>query len=167
MKDRIKLLMESKHLTQQSFAALLGISTASLSSIFNDRTRPTLNHVEAIKKVFPDLNTDWLIFGIGEMTIANDSDNQKTQSGEGTSSGTFESTGNTSSPTPHQTLDFGQGNNHQPTSLFDYPQQQSVNNTPKNMAQMMVKTIDKPQRKITEIRIFYDDQTWETFVPKK
>ena len=24
-----------------------------------------------------------------------------------------------------------------------------------------------PQRKITEIRIFYDDQTWESFVPKK
>lgn len=30
-----------------------------------------------------------------------------------------------------------------------------------------VKYIDKPQRKITEIRIFFDDQTWETFVPKK
>jgi hypothetical protein len=30
-----------------------------------------------------------------------------------------------------------------------------------------VKTIDKPQRRITEIRVFYDDQTWETFVPQK
>jgi hypothetical protein len=30
-----------------------------------------------------------------------------------------------------------------------------------------VKYIDKPQRNITEIRIFFDDQTWETFVPKK
>ena len=27
--------------------------------------------------------------------------------------------------------------------------------------------LDKKERKITEIRIFYDDQTWETFVPKK
>lgn len=25
----------------------------------------------------------------------------------------------------------------------------------------------RPERKITEIRIFFDDQTWETFVPKK
>lgn len=32
--------------------------------------------------------------------------------------------------------------------------------------QYEVKYIDKPQRKITEIRIFYDDQTWESFVPK-
>jgi putative transcriptional regulator len=30
-----------------------------------------------------------------------------------------------------------------------------------------VKYIDNPQRRITEIRIFFDDQTWETFVPKK
>jgi hypothetical protein len=30
-----------------------------------------------------------------------------------------------------------------------------------------VKYSDKPQRQITEIRIFFDDQTWETFVPKK
>jgi hypothetical protein len=44
---------------------------------------------------------------------------------------------------------------------------QGVNRTPKNIAQAAVKYVDKPQRKITEIRIFYDDQTWETFVPKK
>ena len=30
-----------------------------------------------------------------------------------------------------------------------------------------MKYFDKPQRQVTEIRIFYDDQTWETFVPKK
>ena len=35
------------------------------------------------------------------------------------------------------------------------------------MEQFIVKNIDKPQRKITEIRIFFDDQTWETFLPKK
>ena len=35
------------------------------------------------------------------------------------------------------------------------------------MEQYVVKNIDKPQRKITEIRIFFDDQTWETFLPKK
>ena len=46
-------------------------------------------------------------------------------------------------------------------------QMQGVNRTPKNIAQAAVKYVDKPQRKITEIRIFYDDQTWETFVPKK
>ena len=27
--------------------------------------------------------------------------------------------------------------------------------------------IDKQSRRITEIRVFYDDQTWESFVPKR
>ncbi len=52
-------------------------------------------------------------------------------------------------------------------SLFEQPQMQGVNRTPKNITQTAVKYMDKQQRKITEIRIFYDDQTWETFVPKK
>ena len=39
--------------------------------------------------------------------------------------------------------------------------------TPKDIVKTEVKYIDKPQRNITEIRIFFDDQTWETFVPKK
>ena len=40
-------------------------------------------------------------------------------------------------------------------------------NKERNIVQTSVKYIDKPQRNITEIRIFFDDQTWETFVPKK
>ena len=38
-----------------------------------------------------------------------------------------------------------------------------------SMSQQVVdmKNIDKQQRRITEIRVFYDDQTWESFVPKK
>ena len=68
------------------------------------------------------------------------------------------------------TLDFGAASSTgSPTSpsLFEQPQMQGVNRTPKNIAQTAVKYMDKQQRKITEIRIFYDDQTWETFVPKK
>ena len=50
MKDRIRQIMESQHMTQQVFAEFIGVGAATLSSIFNDRTRPTLNIVEAIKK---------------------------------------------------------------------------------------------------------------------
>ena len=67
MKDRIKQIMDSQHMTQQEFAAFVGIAPATLSNIFNDKTRPSLNIVEAIKKKIPDINTDWLMFGSGEM----------------------------------------------------------------------------------------------------
>ena len=36
MKDRIRQLMLAQHMNQQSFAEVLDISPASLSSIFND-----------------------------------------------------------------------------------------------------------------------------------
>ena len=51
MKDRIRHIMEAQHLTQQSFAQLLGISPAQLSGIFKDRTKPTLNIVDAIHQI--------------------------------------------------------------------------------------------------------------------
>ena len=30
-----------------------------------------------------------------------------------------------------------------------------------------MKIVDKEPRKVTEIRVYYDDQTYETFVPMK
>ena len=67
MKDRIRQLMESQHMTQQTFSDFIGISSASLSSIFNGRTKPTLNTVEAIRSKFTKISLDWLMFGKGPM----------------------------------------------------------------------------------------------------
>ena len=47
------------------------------------------------------------------------------------------------------------------------PTMASMGQSPRNPVRTEVKYIDKPQRRITEIRIFFDDQTWESFVPKK
>ena len=43
MKDRIRQIMEAQHMTQQVFASAIGTTPATLSGIFNDRTRPTIN----------------------------------------------------------------------------------------------------------------------------
>ena len=67
MKDRIKQVMEWTGLSQQDFATKLGISPASLSSIFNGRTNPTNNHVQAIHRSFPEIDINWLLFGEGKM----------------------------------------------------------------------------------------------------
>ena len=55
-------------------------------------------------------------------------------------------------------------------SLFTVQEQSMINSaqqTPLNTPKTIVKYIDKPERRITEIRIFFDDQTWETFEPKR
>lgn len=58
----------------------------------------------------------------------------------------------------------------QAPSLFESQQRASDNSVPQQSCgeeKTVIKYIDKPVRKITEIRIFYDDQTWETFEPKR
>ena len=56
-------------MTQQVFAQFIKISPATLSGIFNGRTNPSLNIVEAIKNSLPSISTDWLLFGNGPMYI--------------------------------------------------------------------------------------------------
>lgn len=140
-------------MTQQTFAQFIQISPASLSSIFNGRTRPTLNMVEAIKNKIPNLSTDWLMFGKEPMYL----DSQ-------TSTPTHQDT--ETKPSSQQFLDFEDTSASQKADT-DPIFKQGVQNTPLKTAETVVKYVDKPQRQITEIRIFYDDQTWETFVPKK
>lgn len=181
MKDRIKQLMDDQHLTQQSFAQLIGSTPATLSNIFNGKTNPSLSIVDGIHKSFPQVNVYWILYGTPPMY-----NTQETQvdGNEGLANGlepmneglAVKAGSMTGSPartvgsSVEATLDFGAANSAvSPTSpsLFEQPQTQGVIRTPKNITQTAVKYIDKQQRKITEIRIFYDDQTWETFVPKK
>ena len=161
MKDRIRQIMESQHMTQQVFAEFIGVGAATLSSIFNDRTRPTLNIVEAIKKKIPNISTDWLMFGSGDMYLSeNPTPNAGSESG-------FQSADNRQvgySPM----LDFNETSS--PTSQNSFLQPQNVNSvksTRPDNDRIEVKFVDKPQRKIVEIRVFYDDQTFDTFEPKK
>ena len=154
MKDRIRQIMEGQHMTQKTFASFIGVSEGLLSSVFNGRTRPTLNIVEAIKNSFPAINTEWLMFGKGSMfsDTKDVDDNQSVTPVSGLKEGDLGLSAVDTLPQPGRR---------------DAAFQQSVGNTPNNQAKFDVKILDKPQRRITEIRVFYDDQTWESFVPKK
>ena len=157
-KDRIRLIMEDKNMTQQVFADFLQQSPATLSSIFNGRTRPTLNIIDSIKTKIPDISIEWLLYGTGEMYISHP---------EASNQGLLE----------------GQNSDQEPMLNFDSPApmvsqvpqnpvltpsyQQSVKSTHLEMLREEVKNVDKTPRKVTEIRVYYDDQTYETFVPAK
>lgn len=176
MKDRIKLLMEDQHLTQQSFAQLLEISPAQLSGIYNGRTKPTLNIVDAIHRKFPQVRIEWLLYGLPPMYVKDVSSEDGEMSGKTVQSGieniAFDFADEQNKKNTHSVPtvpDNHQLSNSQMSQgdLFEQAQMHGVNKTIKNTAQESVKYIDIKQRKITEIRVFYDDQTWETFVPKK
>ena len=144
-------------MTQQVFADYIGLAPATLSSIFNGRTRPTLNVVEALKKKIPNISIDWLMFGSGEMYL-----NQvvNPQSEKPVSErGIFDQ-----SPM----LDFEQNPVDAPQNIGQMVQNHvPIKNSRPDPIREEVKILDKPQRKVIEIRVFYDDQTWDTFVPMK
>lgn len=148
--------MDAKQMSQQAFAAFIDISPATLSSIFNGRTKPTLVIVEAIKKKIPDINTDWLMFGSGNMfsTLA--------EAPSGSTSPALES--------GEKMLDFDFDEND---AMVEEPRNdaqvvaetKSVRNTPKETPKTEIKYIDKPQRHVVEIKVYYDDYTYESFYP--
>ncbi len=158
MKDRIRELMESLHKSQQDFAQFIEMSPASLSSIFNGRTKPTLTIVEAIKKKIPNISTDWLLFGSGGMyddASGGVADQKPSAPPEGD---------------PMLEFDFDD-RAQQPVVEKKHDQNASVHNGVKRTRleskESEVKTIDIRKRHVIEIRVYYDDQTFETFVPEK
>ena len=146
--------METQHMTQQTFSDLIGISPASLSSIFNGRTKPTLATVDAIRKKFPTLNLEWILYGHGAMF--ND-----------TSFSSDALAGTNQVDVDEPSFDFDDAAHPLPQRSSEGVIQQDVNFTPKKIVKNEVKYLDKPKRTITEIRVFYDDLTYESFVPKK
>lgn len=154
MKDRIRQIMDDQHMTQKEFAQFTGISEGSLSGVFNERTRPTIQMIETIHEKLPNISVEWIMFGTGSMYITEKS---QTRSNDA-------QTSEKNSPL----LDVQ--NSSLTPSLFDDSKSTRVavgEGVLSSVGKTVVKYIDKPERKITEIRIFYDDQTWETFVPKR
>ena len=147
-------------MTQQVFADYIGLAPATLSSIFNGRTRPTLNVVEALKRKIPNINFDWLMLGVGPMYI----DQSINEAAAEPADDHQELRPRIENPM----LDFDQSPSPTPQSA---PQRvafvNSVRSTRQETEREDLKIIDKPQRKVIEIRVFYDDQTWDTFVPAK
>ena len=157
-KDRIRQIMEDKHMTQQVFADFLQQSPATLSSIFNGRTRPTINVIEAIKAKIPDISTEWLLFGSGDMYITHPAE---------PSASDLETQSRTSEPMLNFDTSLPETSQIRQTDSQVRTYQHGVISTRPEIVREEIKIIDKEPRKVTEIRVYYDDQTYETFVPAK
>ena len=151
MKDRIIALMKHMGMSQKNFADEICISPGTLSSIFSGRNNASLNTLNNIHERFPEVNMDWLLNGNGEMFVSGSQVSPQTETVDSGSSAT-------SSPVSGLPI--------QP-SFMDHlsgPQQMPPQ-TPNLTSER--KIFDKPARRIAEIRVFYDDGTFETFSPKQ
>ena len=151
MKDRISTLMKHMGMSQKVFANEICISEGTLSSIFSGRNKPTLNTLNNIHERFPEVNMGWLMDGKGEMFTSPAPDSMQTETNDGSSS----------VASPQASVIPIQGGFMEQVSS---PQQMSPQTT--GFA-LDGKIFDKPSRKIAEIRVFYDDGTFETFSAKQ
>ncbi len=155
MKDRIAQIMQKEGLSNVEFAEKIGISTSSLSHIFNGRNKPSLEVVMRIHKAYPHINLNWLLYGEGPITEESQEEKPEAISG----------------------IDFMWDNTSEkpeiaanPSDASDFGQKNGGNNPvypTKEIVREEIKYIEKPHPKITEIRIFFDNGTYEVFKPDK
>ena len=61
--ERVKKIIEQKDLNPSYFADHIGISRSSMNHVLNGRNNPSLDVITKILEKYPDINSDWLLFG--------------------------------------------------------------------------------------------------------
>jgi transcriptional regulator with XRE-family HTH domain len=64
VKQRLERYLKEKKMSKTAFGKAIGVSSSYVTSI---RSSISNEKVLVIRKAFPDLNTDWLLFGTGPM----------------------------------------------------------------------------------------------------
>lgn len=176
MIDRIRIIMEYTKLSQQDFAARLGISPASLSSILTGRTNPTNKHIMGIHQGFPEINVNWLMFGEGDMLTGEHAVSPSNEPGENDGE-TGQQTATLQPIDPDAANENGalfageQSAAYPPSSVehraMAYGARRDQRATVRGNGSVVMNAInvDKDERRIKEIRVFYSNGTYESFVP--
>ncbi|MEA1886651.1 MAG: helix-turn-helix transcriptional regulator, partial [Bacteroidota bacterium] len=64
---RIRLFLDKENKSSSKFAEEVNVQPSGVSHILSGRNKPSLDFIIKMLKTYPYLNTDWLLFGKGEM----------------------------------------------------------------------------------------------------
>ena len=145
--------MQKEEMTAAQFAEKIGLSPSSLSHILNGRNNPSLDVIMKIHKACNYVNLPWLIYGEGEMEWKAEAPKQ-------------EETGISGMALFDESAFFTSEGTEERENRKEMASKTPVY-APKEIVREEIKYIEKPARKITEIRIFFDNGTYETFRPDK
>lgn len=192
MKDRIKQIIEREEMTQSQFADFIGVNRPTLSHILAGRNNPSMEVVMKIHQSFPKINILWLIDGKGSYegdavaeypagSLREDREADAPDATVDERQSTFlspypnnkEENGEEAKDTTTDTH-FYQGELFAENAVFssksaggEKKRKEKVLQTPKmsdyQTGYQPLNSVQKMQRKVVEIKIFYDDGTYETF----
>ena len=67
MHERLKNWMGIEGLKSSALADSIGVNSATISHILSGRNKPSIDFLEKLFNVYPNINANWLISGIGYM----------------------------------------------------------------------------------------------------
>lgn len=150
--------MENEQLAPAQFADTLDINRAVISHILNGRNNPSLDVVTKILSKWSYINPDWLLLGDEPMYK------------EGSMPyNSLESSSSLSSASHPDLFHQDASNSEEGMDVSKKQQQTSVKPSEKNVYSTDIESVvgvDKCDKKITQIMIYYDDNTYETFFPR-
>lgn len=161
MKERIIQIMRSAGMSNADFAEKIGISTSSLSHIFSGRNNPSLDMVKRLHKSFPAISLNWIMYGEGDMYEADSKNKPDDEAGSRNPENGIEDFTSVNSENP-ENPGYGQ-------FYIDFRKEkpsESVVQLVQQTEKEQIRYIEKPTPKITEIRIFFDNGTFEVFKPE-
>jgi plasmid maintenance system antidote protein VapI len=153
MKDRILSVMQHEGLTSARFAEIIGIQRSAMTHIMKGRNNPSFDVILKILSNFPDINTDWLIFGKGTM-LKSQSQQNITQPQE-------------SEPDLFKNMPIFSTESTVTPEKRPEIESKSPENPIKEIVVEELKSTEMITRKINKIVIFYDDKTYDTFILEK
>lgn len=178
-RERIEFIMNGYGLSSSQFADKTGIPRASVSHILSGRNKPSLEVLQKVAAVFPEIDIQWLMLGVGQKP-----DFSQVAMGESSQ------TPNEETVTVEEANLFMQYNEpvvrqqaKQPVAqpviqpiiqperqrAEDSRQQKVVSKTPQQAQRRVPQQRNNVEqvRRIKEIRVFYSDGTYEILYPEK
>ena len=148
IRDRFKMIIERKQLTAGEFAESIDVVPSTISHILSSRNKyPSTEVLLKLRQRYPDVNINWLLNGEGnmynELRKEEQIPNEYSLFADNPENISMRcSAGDTDRPLGHKEKET------------------------KTHVEKEIIYKEKPPRRITEIRIFFDDNTYETFKPE-
>lgn len=155
--QRLRHMMESLGITAKTFAERAGIPPATFSQTLENRNKPSLATLLKIAKGFPEWSPTWIFFGEGDERV----EISKNREGLFLDS-SFENTYNTS---VYQ-RDANNIDRKSPVEDSLSSREISEDLISRVVSETLLQQTIVEEKSISEIRVFYSDGSFETFVLK-
>lgn len=165
---RLKGFIDEMGLTNSQFADTCGIPRPSLSQILSGRNKKISDVIVGqIHMAFPQLSVLWLLFGEGDMLMSSPVASSSASSASNDSNLFGEN--NLFSDNQTEQNIFSNLKALNDTKNIPNPGDRNGFNSENKTKELLleIEKLRKNPRKVTQITLYYDDSTFETFYPGK